>query len=195
MQITNNLKYIKYFLLTLAVIIPFLPTFVKGLGKDLGGISLNLLLLSLLISPLSKLFYKNTSGKVMSFLMSIRGEIGILMAAAAIGHGVSFMTNPFFQKAMSNPELTFTQTFPVTLGLIALLLTIPLLITSNIYLKNKMGVWWFRMHKLAYAIFILGALHSATIKTGFTLQSVMMALPMILVYVLVVLASKKWGRK
>ncbi len=192
---TKNLKYIKYFLLTLAVIIPFLPIFVKGLGKDLGGISLNLLLLSLLIGPLSKLFTKNIIGKSMTFLMNIRGEIGILMASTAIGHGVSFLTNPYFQNFMSDVNIPFTQKLPTVLGVWAMLLTIPLLITSNIYLKDKMGDWWFRLHKLAYVIFILGALHSATIKGGFSLDSVVKTLPIIFVYIFVVLAARKWGKK
>jgi methionine sulfoxide reductase heme-binding subunit len=191
-SIINNIKYIKYFFLTSAILIPFLPVFVKGLGKDLGGVSLNLLLLSLVIGPLGKIF-KN---KVFEFLMLIRGEIGILMASTAIGHGMSFLVNPIFQKNLSeaNFKILFTDMLPLTLGMLALFLTIPLLITSNIYLKQKMGSWWFRMHKLAYAIFILAALHAATIKGGFTFENILQVIPMFVIYGLIVLASKKWGK-
>jgi sulfoxide reductase heme-binding subunit YedZ len=129
--------------------------------------------------------------------MLIRGEIGILMASTAIGHGLSFLVNPFFQANLqrANLKMLFTDMLPLTLGMLALLLTIPLLITSNIYLKEKMGAWWFKMHKLAYAIFILGALHSAAIKGGFSTENILSILPIFVVYTLIILASKKLGKK
>ena len=192
-EISKSLKYIKYFLLTIAIFIPLYVVFTETrIGKDLGGISLNLLFLSLIIGPLSKIFTKNITGKIFSFLLSIRGEIGILMASTAIGHGLSFLTNPFFQGFMSDTSIPFMQKLPTVLGIWAMLLTIPLFITSNIYLKDKMGKWWFRLHKLAYAIFILGALHAATVKSGFNIESTMKASLILIIYILIVLASKKW---
>ena len=192
-NIINKIKYIKYFLLTIAVIIPFLPFYIKGVGKDFGGIAFQLLFLSLIIGPLRKIF----ENKFFEFLLLIRPEIGILMASFAIGHGISFLSNKMFQDNLASADfkMLFTDMLPVTLGMAALLLTIPLLITSNKYLKEKMGAWWFRLHRLAYFIFILGALHGATIKNGFTFENVSTALPMIVIYVLIVLASKKWSKK
>ncbi len=129
--------------------------------------------------------------------MLIRGEIGILMASSALAHGVGILSNKMLQGALSSATLKdmFTNYLPLTLGIIAMWLTLPLLITSNKYLKEKMGAWWYRMHKLAYAIFILGALHSATIKTGFTVESMFSILPIFVAYGLIILASKKWGKK
>ncbi len=184
---------IKKVLLAIAIFIPIYVYFNVQEAKDFGVLALNFLFLSLLIGPLGKIF-KN---KFFQFLMLIRGEIGILMASAALAHGVGILSNKMLQGMLSSASLKemFTNYLPLTLGMIALLLTVPLLITSNIYLKEKMGAWWYRMHKLAYAIFILGALHSATIKGGFSLENVLQVVPMFVVYGLIILASKKWGKK
>lgn len=189
----SNIKVIKKVLLVVAIFIPIYVYFNINDGKDFGGLAFNLLLLSLVIGPVGKIFNNN----IMRFLMLIRGEIGILMASAALAHGVSILSNKMLQGILSSATLKdmFTNYLPLTLGIIAMWLTVPLLITSNLYLKNKMGDWWFRMHKLVYAIFIVGGLHSAFIKGGVTLNNFLSVLPLFVIYGLILVASKKWGRK
>ncbi len=189
----NNIKVIKKVLLAIAILMPVYVYFNVKDAKDFGGLALNLLILSLIIGPLGKIFKNN----FMKFMMLIRGEIGILMASAALAHGVGILSNKILQDMLSSAtqKEMVTDYLPLTLGILAMWLTVPLLITSNAYLKEKMGAWWFRMHKLAYAIFILGALHAATVKSGFNIESTMKASPILIIYILIVLASKKWGVK
>jgi sulfoxide reductase heme-binding subunit YedZ len=132
----------------------------------------------------------------MAFMMLIRGEIGILMASFALSHGVTILSNSFLQEMLLSASFTemFTKYLALTLGMLALLLTIPLLITSNIYLKEKMGAWWFRLHKLAYGIFILGAVHSVFIREV-SASSLIDTLPYLLPYALILIAAKIWGKK
>lgn len=47
----------------------------------------------------------------------------------------------------------------ITVGLIALLLLIPLAVTSNAYLTRKLGKRWGLLHRLAYVSAALGVLH------------------------------------
>lgn len=118
------------------------------------------------------------------------------MASAALAHGVGILSNKMLQDMLSSAtsKEMFTDYLPLTLGILAMWLTVPLLITSNAYLKEKMGAWWFRMHKLAYAIFILGALHGSFIKGGVTLNNFLSVLPLFVIYGLMLIASKKLGR-
>lgn len=191
-KIIDNIKIIKKLLLAVAIVLPFAVFADQHLAKDFGTWALNMLFLSLIIGPLGKIF-KN---KFMDFMMLIRGEIGILMASFALSHGVSILSNPLLQSLLMSANFVdmFTKYLALTMGMTALLLTIPLLITSNIYLKDKMGVWWFRMHKLAYAIFIIGALHSVFIEE-ISVESAVESLTYIVPYVLILIAAKIWGKK
>jgi sulfoxide reductase heme-binding subunit YedZ len=192
-SVINNIKVIKKVLLAIAILMPVYVYFNVKDAKDFGGLALNLLILSLIIGPLGKIFKNN----FMKLMMLIRGEIGILMASAALAHGVGILSNKMLQDMLSSAtsKEMFTDYLPLTLGILAMWLTVPLLITSNAYLKEKMGTWWFRMHKLAYLIFILGALHGSFIKGGVTLNNFLKVLPLFVVYGALLLVAQKFGKK
>ncbi len=189
----NNISIVKKVLLAVAIFIPVYIYFNINDAKDYGTLAINLLFLSLVISPLGKIFKNN----LIKFLMLIRGEIGKLMASAALAHGVGILSNKMLQGALSHATLKdmFTNYLGFTLGITALLLTMPLLITSNLYFRNKMGMWWFKLHKLAYAIFILGALHGSFIKGGVSIENSLSAIYYFVAYGLIIVASKKLEKK
>lgn len=189
----NNINIVKNVLLAITIFIPIYIYFNINDAKDYGTLAINLLFLSLIISPLGKIFKNN----LIKFLMLIRGEIGKLMASAALAHGVGILSNKMLQGVLSHATLKdmLTNYLGFTLGITALLLTMPLLITSNLYFRNKMGVWWFTLHKLAYAIFILGALHSAFIKDSISINSFFNVTPYFIVYGLLIFLSHKLSKK
>jgi len=59
----------------------------------------------------------------------------------------------------------------ITIGMAALLLTVPLAATSNDSSVRRMGpAAWQRLHKLTYAVALLGGLHFVMLAKGFQLE-------------------------
>lgn len=134
--------------------------------KDLGSLSWALLLAILFLSPLAKI----SQSKALNSLMLFRREAGILMGVFAIEHtllyfvkfGVSFnaiFTANFWIK---NSNLTY-----IGWGTLALIITLPLLLTSNNLSMRLLRINWKRLQCLAYLLLILVTLHIAFIKYNF----------------------------
>ncbi|MEM9903373.1 MAG: protein-methionine-sulfoxide reductase heme-binding subunit MsrQ [Pseudomonadota bacterium] len=59
----------------------------------------------------------------------------------------------------------------ITIGMVAFVLMIPLSLTSNNWSVRKMGaVNWQRLHRLTYAVALLGGLHFVMLSKGFQLE-------------------------
>lgn len=139
----------------LVLLIPELAVFRKSAGE----LAANLLIALLFLSPLSVIFQM----RLLSLGMGLRREIGILMGYLAVVHGVGYMSDPhfftFFIAEHLGTEIISMDT-SILVGLIGLLLTLPLLITSNRFsMQHLGGKNWKRLHRLVYPAFLFIVLH------------------------------------
>ncbi len=116
-----------------------------------GDWTLRFLLITLSISPLRQWFG-------LTGLLRFRRMLGLYVFFYACCH---FSIWFIFDHA-----LDFTDMFEdvverpyITLGFSALMLLIPLAVTSNNAMLKKLGKRWKKLHKLTYLILVLGVLH------------------------------------
>ena len=97
-------------------------------------------------------------------LMPLRKELGILMGTLAFVHAAAFML-PYPDFILS---LDYWWQYGfisyLAFGFAALILTLPLLFTSNTWAIKKLGKNWKRLHKLVYIIAIFTVLHVVLIQ-------------------------------
>lgn len=111
----------------------------------------NLLILSLSISPVIRLF-KFTS------LINYRRVLGLYSFTYALAHLLSFLAFEvqfdwilFINEIVERPYMTF--------GMLAFLILLLLAITSPDSVKRKMGKSWQKLHNWVYLAIILAAIH------------------------------------
>lgn len=116
-----------------------------------GDWTLRFLLITLAVSPLRQWFGLST-------LLRFRRMLGLYVFFYAcchflvwfvIDHALSF--GEMIEDIIDRPYITF--------GFSALMLLIPLAITSNNAMVRKLGKYWKKLHRLVYVIIILGVLH------------------------------------
>lgn len=124
---------------------------VARLERQLGEWALQLLIASLLVTPLRNWFNIN--------LVKFRRPLGLFAFYYVVMHLLAYLLldkqlewDPIIKDITKRPY--------IIVGVIALLGLIPLAITSNNWMIRKLGpVKWRRLHKLAYFIAPLGAAH------------------------------------
>ncbi len=119
---------------------------------DFTGIgAINLLLLSLIISPLAVAFK-------MGQVMRLRRSLGVYASLYALAHfGVFIAFELQFEWALIASEIVKRPY--ITVGFTALLILTALLITSITTIKKKMGAKWMRLHKFVYLATALALIH------------------------------------
>jgi methionine sulfoxide reductase heme-binding subunit len=124
---------------------------VKKLEHECGKTALNLLLLTLAVSPVREL-----GGWPQ--LLRLRRMLGLLAFFYAVVHFTVYL--------LLDLELNFRTLGAdiakrpyITIGFTALLLLIPLAVTSTNRMQRRLGRRWLRLHRLIYAIAILGVWH------------------------------------
>ena len=124
---------------------------VKKLEHELGLRALQLLLLTLLITPIRQLFN-------LTHLPRLRRMLGLFAFFYALLHftvylslDLEFNFGTFFKDVAKRPY--------ITIGLLALLLLIPLAVTSTNKMMRRLGRRWQKLHRLVYPIAILGVWH------------------------------------
>jgi methionine sulfoxide reductase heme-binding subunit len=147
----------------LAAIIPIINLYINAFADQLGadpvkavihftGIGgFNLLLLTLLVSPLAKALKQG-------FLMSVRRLLGLYAFAYALLHLINFIAFELqFDFTLLLSEIIKRPY--ITIGMLAFLLLTLLAVTSLSSLKRKLGSSWQKLHNLSYLILILVAVH------------------------------------
>ena len=158
--------------------------FFPELRKDFGETSAHVLLVILFLSPLSKIFRT----KLLLQMMSLRRELGILMAYLATVHGLGFMLDPQFVAAVSQMP---SQPLFLVFGFSAYVLTLPLLLTSNNLAQKYLGgKKWKLLHRLVYLVFIFAVLHRMMVK-GADTSAVAQSVILVSTYVLAKLLAWK----
>ncbi len=129
------------------------------LRKDFGQMAANVLIVILFLSPLSRIFRM----RLLAQMMGIRRELGILMAYLATVHGMGYMLDPDWFRVFVAPywRTDFLSIEPRLLfGMLAYLLTLPLLLTSNtLAMRFLGGKRWKLLHRLVYGLFFAAIFH------------------------------------
>lgn len=120
--------------------------------RTTGVLTLVFLLITLAVSPLRKRFGWNN-------LIKFRRMLGLFVFFYGALHLITYAV---FDKSMNIPTIfadVWQRPF-VAVGMLAFFLLIPLAVTStNGMIQRLGGKNWSRLHKLTYAIAILGVIH------------------------------------
>ena len=124
---------------------------VKEVIHFTGMGAFNLLLISLLITPIAKKYRQG-------YLLQTRRLLGLYSFTYALCHLLSFLAfevqfdlELFFNEIIDRPY--------ITVGMAALIILFSLAITSLASLKRKMGKNWQKLHNWVYLALLLIALH------------------------------------
>lgn len=173
--LAKYLKQIKWGLLAVAHA-SLLGLFFPQLARSFGSLAQDILLVILLVSPLSKLFRM----KLLYQLMGLRRELGIWFAYAAIVHSTGYFLNPSWFDIYIAPFLAHPLAIlpRYIFGIVALILTLPLLLTSNTFSLRVLKGNWKKVHWLVYPLFAAMLLHiflSRRIGSGIDLAGALQA--------------------
>ena len=148
----------------------------QKLQQTTGFWALTFLCITLSITPLRRFITRLSSkmhllyGKRLSdwnWIIRTRRMLGLVCFFYAVSHAgiyLHFDLGYDLQWAIED----FQQKPYLVFGLAALLLMIPLALTSPKFIIKKMGKYWRRLHRLMYPIAIIGLIHLwMSIKEGF----------------------------
>jgi ferredoxin-NADP reductase/DMSO/TMAO reductase YedYZ heme-binding membrane subunit/rubredoxin len=98
-------------------------------------------------------------------MMPLRKELGILMGTLAFVHGTAYVTP--YPTMLGESYFWLDDTTVISylaFGWLALLLTIPLTLTSNTWAMRQMWRYWKSLHRTVYIIIILAVVHVVLIR-------------------------------
>lgn len=155
--------WVSRFLLALnAVPLVLLPF--SEFQKELGSWAWILLVVLLFLSPVSRVL----GLRVLALAMGFRKELGILMGMCAVAHSAGYFFTP---SALSPLSAGFWWELGapsyLAWGAAALAVTLPLWMTSNVRAMRLLGKKWKWLHRSAYVLLLLTALHVAFIGYEF----------------------------
>jgi len=142
---------------------------IKALERELGEVALQLLVLGLCITPLRRFLGIN--------LIRFRRAIGLLAFTYVGLHLLVWLVLDVQIPAQIWADIVKRPY--VTVGFTAFLLMIPLALTSNDRSLRRLGPRWRQLHKLTYAVAVLGAVHFIWLSKGFQIEP--------LIYLIVIL--------
>lgn len=127
------------------------PNPVFELIDTLGKTALNILLITLAVSPLRRLTKRNV-------LVIYRRMLGLFSFFYLLLHFLAYAVLDL-QLAWSTIFVDITQRPYTIVGMIGLLLMIPLAVTSTRGFQRRLKRNWTRLHRSVYAIAVLGVTH------------------------------------
>ncbi|MGR3518840.1 MAG: protein-methionine-sulfoxide reductase heme-binding subunit MsrQ [Roseovarius sp.] len=136
------------------------PEPIKALERELGLVTLQLLVATLAITPLRRHLGIN--------LIRFRRALGLLAFAYVSLHLAVWLLLDIQDAARIWADIV-KRPF-VTVGFTAFLLMLPLALTSNDLSQRRLGPRWRRLHRLTYAVVVLGAVHFIWLSKGFQLE-------------------------
>jgi len=124
---------------------------VEELIHRLGIWGLNFLLITLSVTPLRQLTGKN-------WLIRLRRMLGLFAFFYVLLH---FLTYAGLDQRFNFPLILedIAERPYITIGFTALLLLIPLAVTSTNSMMRRLGRRWLKLHRLVYLVAILGVWH------------------------------------
>ena len=138
---------------------------INALEREMGEITLQLLIIGLAITPARKYVGLN--------LLKFRRAIGVMAFVYVVVHlgiwvllDMSLRWEQMWGDIWKRPY--------ITIGMVAFLAMIPLAVTSNNWSLRKMGAAsWRKLHKLVYPIAVLGAVHFIMVQKVWELEPLM----------------------
>jgi methionine sulfoxide reductase heme-binding subunit len=164
-NVEQRYRYVYKPLVFIASLAPFLWILVRGfglfdqhLGPDpvketlhtLGKTGLNLLLITLLVTPVRQL-----TGY--THVLRIRRMLGLFVFFYILMHFLLYISYQGFDLGEIVKDVVKRPY--ITIGFLGLLLLIPLAITSTNKMMRRLGRRWQSLHRLVYVIAILGVWH------------------------------------
>lgn len=124
---------------------------VQEVLHTLGKTGLNLLLITLAITPIRK-----ETG--LNWLVGLRRTLGLWAFAYLLLHATTYAV---LDQGLAWRSLLVdvTQRPYITLGFLGLVLMVPLAITSTNAMQRRLGRKWSQLHRLVYLIAVLGVVH------------------------------------
>jgi sulfoxide reductase heme-binding subunit YedZ len=131
---------------------------IESLTRSSGDWTLYLLTLTLAITPLRRL-----SGQ--HWLQALRRMLGLFAFFYACLHFTTFIWfDHFFDLAEIGRDV-WKRPF-ITIGFAALVLLIPLAVTSTDAMQRRLGRRWSQVHRLVYGVALLALLHFWWMRAG-----------------------------
>lgn len=164
--LNKYIKHLKIFLLLLSlssIIVYFSPV---DTYKEFGTLSWVFLIIVMLVRPLRDIF---TKCKLFSFLAKFRREMWILVWVFGIAHTVWYIILMQYKSYFDifTDSFVWNPKFMLFWWMLAFLVSIPLLLTSNWFFTRILWKNWKRLQYLAYAMFPLVAIHIFMIEKDF----------------------------
>lgn len=133
---------------------------IKALERALGEKALQLMVVVLAITPLRRFAGIN--------LLKFRRAIGLLAFFYVTVHLLVWL----FLDVQILPEIwkDILKRPYVTIGMTGFALMIPLAVTSNNWSVHRLGSKWRLLHRLTYAVALLGAIHYVWLAKGFQIE-------------------------
>ncbi len=181
------MKYFHKIIILLTYISPivFIPLFTlqagarADYGKKFGTIALLLFVTTLIPGIIQRFGLSKQFSLIIKLILPVRRQFGILMFVAAFTHYLAMKVIPVIQFK-SPPSLPIYQAF----GLVALIFSFALFITSNSWATRKLKANWKRLHRVTYIIgwlifghVLLGGLNS---EGEISLQAILIGTVMVL---------------
>lgn len=133
---------------------------INALEREYGITALQLVVLGLAVTPLRRHFglnllkHRRAIGVSAFFLVSIHLMVWLFLDVQSL--------SAIWADIVKRPY--------ITIGMIAFVMMLPLGITSNNWSVRKLGPMWRSLHKLTYAVAILGAVHYVMVAKGFQIE-------------------------
>jgi sulfoxide reductase heme-binding subunit YedZ len=124
---------------------------VKEILHTCGKTALNFLILTLLVTPVKDLLH-------MPHLLRIRRMLGLFAFFYVVLHFIVYLSLDLEFNFATLGEDIAKRPY-ITIGFIALLMLIPLAVTSTNKMMRRLGRRWTTLHQLVYVIAILGVWH------------------------------------
>ncbi len=143
------------------------PDPLRALEADLGIKALQLLIVTLLMTPLRRWTGLN--------LLKFRRAIGVVCFVYVLGHLLTWLVLDQNLVLAAIVEEIIERPY-ITIGMVGFLALLPLAITSNNLSVRRLGpVRWRKLHRLAYLAGVAGALHYVLIVKAWPLEPLVYA--------------------
>jgi len=135
---------------------------INALEREYGSVALKLLVLGLAITPLRTYVGIN--------LIKFRRSVGLTAFFFVIAHLSVWALLDV--KSVAAIWADIIKRPYITVGMVAFVFLIPLAVTSNNRSIRWLGATWRQLHKLAYVIAILAAIHFIWLVKGFQIEPI-----------------------
>ena len=136
---------------------------ISALEHALGELALQLLIAGLCITPLRRFLGIN--------LMRFRRAVGLIAFFYVFLHLLTWLVLDVQVPALIWQDIVKRPY--ITVGMAALVLLIPLALTSNDWAMRRMRQGWKQMHRLVYVIVPLAGVHFLWLAKGFQLEPIL----------------------